>query len=627
MEKKYYTIGTAGHIDHGKTTLIKTLTNVDTDRLKEEKERNISIELGFAPLNLGEDLYVSVIDVPGHEKFIRQMISGVTGIDLMLLIVAADEGVMPQTQEHLEILNLLEVKRGIVVITKIDKVDPELVEVVKEEIRDQLEGTIYYGSKFALVDSISGNGLECLKDIIKSELLEVKPKHHTGAFRMPIDQVFTVKGQGTVVRGTVYEGSVSLGDSITVMPENLKTKARQIQVFGNYTERVVAGQRAAINLANIERDEIVRGDVIVSSDVYKITKTIDVSLKIVKGIQHPLKQRTEIKVHIGTSEVMGNVVFFDRNEVKEFNDEILCQLRLDNEIVAKRGDRFIIRRPSPAETVGGGVVVDPNGDRYKFGEKTIEMLKSKKTGSPIERMQTILDIKTLLSHKDLITFASVSEQDILRSIDECDLIKIGNSFTTPDVILNLKRLAIADLNSYHGSFPLRLGLNKAELIQNLTNSYEKLLIEYVINDLIKEGALKLNEQFISVGSFKPELQGKWAKRMEQILIKLEKDSFLVKPFAQYVSEENLPENEAKDFYHFLINQGHAYILDPIHLISTKAVNGAVKKMKNATGDSFDLQIAKEVLGISRKYLVPLIELFDKTGQTKRVENSRFWLNK
>jgi selenocysteine-specific elongation factor len=627
MEKKYYTIGTAGHIDHGKTTLIKNLTNVDTDRLKEEKERNISIELGFAPLDLGDDLHVSVIDVPGHEKFIRQMISGVTGIDLMLLIVAADEGVMPQTQEHLEILSLLEVKRGIVVITKIDKVDQELVEVVKEEIRDQLEGTIYYDSEFALVDSVSGNGLDALKKLIKTELLKVQPKHHTGAFRMPVDQVFTVKGQGTVVRGTVYEGSISLGDTITVMPENLKTKARQIQVFGNHANTVVAGQRAAINLANIERDEIVRGDVIVSSDVYKVTKTIDVSLKMVKEIQHPLKQRSEIKVHIGTSEVMGNVVFFDRNEVKESNDEILCQLRLENEIVAKRGDRFIVRRPSPAETVGGGVVVDPNGDRYKFGEKTIEMLKSKKIGSPIERMQTILDIKTLLSQKDLITIASVTEQEISQSINDCDLIKIGNSLTTPEVILSLKRLVIANLNSYHNVFPLRLGLNKAELIQNLTSSYEKLLIEYVINDLIKDATLKLNEQFVSIGSFKPELQGKWAKRMEQILVKLEKDSFLVKPFSHYVTEEKLPETEAKDFYHFLINEGHAYILDPIHLISTKALNGALKKMKDATGDSFDLQVAKEVLGISRKYLVPLIELFDKIGQTKRVENSRFWLKK
>src|SRR3954451_2388835 len=349
MSKCYFTIGMAGHIDHGKTSLTKALTNVDTDRLKEEKERQISIELGFAPLYEDGDIQISVIDVPGHERFIRQMIAGVAGIDLVVLVVAADEGVMPQTREHLEILKFLGVKSGLVAITKIDRVEEEFVELVKEDIFEELQGTVFEQAPYVLVDSISLKGIEELKTMIIETLKNQEMRDIRGALRLPIDQVFTVKGQGTVVRGTVYEGSVEEGQLLKVMPKGLDVRARQIQVHHHSANQAFAGQRAAINLSGVAKEELERGDVLVSSEHFIVTKTIDVAIHLVSDLDYMVKQRMPIKCHIGTAEVMGRIVFFDRNEIETENEEILCQLRLDDEIVTKRGDRFILRRPSPQE--------------------------------------------------------------------------------------------------------------------------------------------------------------------------------------------------------------------------------------------------------------------------------------
>lgn len=387
MDKHYYTVGMAGHIDHGKTTLTKALTNVDTDRLKEEKERQISIELGFAPLELGNDIFASVIDVPGHERFIRQMIAGVAGIDLVILVVAADEGVMPQTKEHLDILSFLGIKRGIVAVTKIDKVEIDFVELVQEEIKEQLQGTVFAESPFVMVDSLKGTGIDVLKQQIKDDLLQTEKRNANGAFRLPIDQVFTVKGQGTVVRGTVYEGTVIEGQALMILPSRRETKARQLQVHHKPSEKAVAGQRVAINLSNVTKEDLDRGDVIVDKEHFIVTNTIDISLSFINSLKHPIKQRSPIKLHLGTSEVMGKIVFFDRNEVNSDVGEVLCQLRLDEDIVTKRGDRFILRRPTPTETIGGGWIVDPNGQKYRYGEATIDMLHKKKEGTPVQRVK------------------------------------------------------------------------------------------------------------------------------------------------------------------------------------------------------------------------------------------------
>lgn len=309
MGKKYFTIGMAGHIDHGKTSLTKALTNIDTDRLKEEKERQISIEPGFAPLYEDEDLEVSVIDVPGHERFIRQMIAGVAGIDLVILVVAADEGVMPQTKEHLQILGFLGIEKGIVVISKADRVDEEFIGLVEEEILLELEGTVFEGSPSVLVDSLSLRGMEELKVLIEDELKEITPRGTTGAFRLPIDQAFSVKGQGTVVRGTVYEGSVEEGQQLKILPSGIETRARQIQVHRKQAEKAFAGQRTAINLSGVAKEDAARGQVLVSADSFTVTNVFDASIRTAEGLESAIKQRMPVKCHIGTAEVMGRIVF------------------------------------------------------------------------------------------------------------------------------------------------------------------------------------------------------------------------------------------------------------------------------------------------------------------------------
>jgi selenocysteine-specific elongation factor len=628
LEKRYFTIGMAGHIDHGKTTLTKALTNVDTDRLKEEKERQISIELGFAPLHIDDTMQISVIDVPGHERFIRQMIAGVAGIDLVILVVAADEGVMPQTKEHLEILSFLGVKRGIVAISKIDRVEEEFTELVKEEIAEQLQETIFANAPIVLINSVTKIGIDELKKTIVNELSQVEPRNSMGSFRLPIDQVFTVKGQGTVIRGTVYEGAIGEGESLTILPSLLETKARQLQIHQKPTDRASAGQRVAINLSNITTDDVTRGDVLVSSKNYVVTQTIDVVIRFVSDLQHLVKQRTLIKCHIGTSEVMGQLVFFDRNEVKEENDEIVCQIRLNDPIVTKRGDRFIVRRPTPSETIAGGWVIDPLGEKYKFGNDTVSMLLQKKEGSPIDRLIEALHKEKLLSKSELIKTTSLPEDLVVELLSKQEFLEVKANYYTLDTVLSeLSDKTVKLLESFHLEHTLRLGLNKAEISQALSGSYPKPLLDFTIDRKVTEGLIKKNGQFLALGSFEPSFPPKWGKRMENLITSIKNDYLEVKPWDEYVQEAGLPEKEASDLKWYLTSSNQLYFLDERHAIYRSSVDTAVQELKANTNDSFELKNAKDTLQLSRKYLVPFLELLDTLTITKREENRRIWVTK
>lgn len=624
-----YTIGMAGHIDHGKTSLTKALTNVDTDRLKEEKERNISIELGYAPLKIDDELHVSIIDVPGHERFIRQMIAGVAGIDLVILVIAADEGVMPQTKEHLEILSFLGIEKGIIAISKIDRVDEELLELAEEDIRDNLKGTVFESAPFVLVDSLSKKGLEELKQQIKKELEHKEMRDARGPFRLPIDQVFSVQGQGTVVRGTVYEGIVEKGSSLQVLPQGIPVKVRQIQVHHEQTEVAKAGQRAALNLGGISKQEIARGDVLVSSEHFLVTDTLDITTKFVGDLASPVKQRAPIKLHTGTTEVMGTIVFFDRNEVVEEDDEVVCQLRLDHPIVCKRGDRFILRRPTPVETIGGGWIIDPKGSKYRFGEDTIKMLMQKKEGTPNERILSILKEKALMTFEALLKFSSMDKDDLTAILNE----EKGNTvfelasgeYALYSDFEYIKNRIEEKLTEYHEEFSLRAGFNKAEIVHSFLNLYPKRLVEFVLEKLVEEGFLKKQEQYIQLATFSPHYPEKWSKRMEAVVIAIQKDEIEVQPFEQYMKNEKIPELYKDDFKYYLIQSRKAVAFDENHLLSIEAINKAANLLKSKTGEEFAVKDAKDILGLSRKYLIPLLELFDALNLTKRVEDKRKWV--
>lgn len=625
MSKRYFTIGMAGHIDHGKTSLTKALTNVDTDRLKEEKERQISIELGFAPLYEDEELQISVVDVPGHERFIRQMIAGVAGIDLVVLVVAADEGVMPQTREHLDILGFLGIRNGIIAITKIDRVEEEFVELVKDDILGELEGTVFENAPFMMVDSLSKKGIEELKNLIIETLKEQEMRDAKGAFRLPIDQVFTVKGQGTVVRGTVYEGTVEEGQVLKVLPDGIEVKARQLQVHHKPAKMAFAGQRTAINLSGVSRDDLERGEVLVSSDHFIVTNTIDVAIRVVEDLDHLVKQRTPIKCHIGTAEVMGRIVFFDRNELKEENGEILCQLRLDEKIVTKRGDRFIVRRPSPQETIGGGWVIDPRGNKYRFGQQTIEELEKKKAGTPIERINAALYEAKSLTLPELIKRTALDEETLKSNLTDDQFIQVSSKeYTLVSLIKMIEEDVKERLAEFHEENPMRAGLNKAELLQSMQKHFPKSLIEFILDNGITKGVFLRKEQFISLSSFEPHVPKSWEKRTENMLNDLKKDGLKVAYFNDYIKSAGIPDSLIVELKRLLEDQGKIVILDEQFAWYGEHFAEAVQKLKNHTGSEFEVPDAKEAVELSRKYMIPFLERLDSLGFTKRVENKRIW---
>jgi selenocysteine-specific elongation factor len=625
LEKRYFTIGMAGHIDHGKTSLTKALTNVDTDRLKEEKERQISIELGFAPLYEDQEIQISVIDVPGHERFIRQMIAGVAGIDLVVLVVAADEGVMPQTREHLDILKFLGVKNGLVAISKIDRVDEEFIELVKDDILEELNGSVFEGAPFVLVDSLSKKGIEELKDLIITTLKEQEMRDAKGAFRLPIDQVFTVKGQGTVVRGTVYEGSVEEGQTLKIMPKGLEVKARQIQVHHKQAQKAYAGQRTAINLSGVSKEDLERGDVLVSSEHFIVTKTVDVAIRVVEDLEHLVKQRMPIKLHIGTTEVMGRIVFFDRNELKEENGEILCQLRLEDEILTKRGDRFILRRPSPQETIGGGWVIDPRGNKYRFGNQTIEELEKKKVGSPKERITAAIFEAKSITLGELIKRTALDEETLNEFLEDDDFVLYnGKEFTLKMLINSIEEDIYDTLQDFHQTHSMKLGLNKAELLQSMQKRFPKSLLDFVVENGIANGTFNRKGQFVSLTDFVPHVPKSWQKRTENMLSELKKDGMKVRYYKDYFSDSGIPDHLESDLRRFLEEQEYVVHLDEQFAYHGDVFKEAVEKLRSGTGKEFEVGNAKEILDISRKYMIPFLERLDSKGLTKRVENKRVW---
>jgi selenocysteine-specific elongation factor len=625
LEKRYFTIGMAGHIDHGKTSLTKALTNVDTDRLKEEKERQISIELGFAPLYEDQEIQISVIDVPGHERFIRQMIAGVAGIDLVVLVVAGDEGVMPQTREHLDILKFLGVKNGLVAISKIDRVDEEFIELVKDDILEELTGSVFEGAPFVLVDSLSKKGIEELKELIITTLKEQEMRDVKGAFRLPIDQVFTVKGQGTVVRGTVYEGTVEEGQTLKIMPEGLEVKARQIQVHHKQAQKAYAGQRTAINLSGVSKEDLERGDVLVSSEHFIVTKTVDVAIRVVEDLEHMVKQRMPIKLHIGTTEVMGRIVFFDRNELKEENGEILCQLRLEEEILTKRGDRFILRRPSPQETIGGGWVIDPRGNKYRFGNQTIEELEKKKVGSPKERITAAIFEAKSLTLGELIKRTALDEETLKEFLEDDDFVLYnGKEYTLKMLINSIEEDIYDTLQEFHQTHSMKIGLNKAELLQSMQKRFPKSLLDFVIENGIANGTFDRKGQFVSLTDFVPHVPKSWQKRTENMLSELKKDGMKVRYYKDYFSDSGIPDHLETDLRRFLEEQELVVHLDEQFAYHGDVFKEAVEKLRSGTGEEFEVGNAKEILDLSRKYMIPFLERLDSKGLTKRVENKRVW---
>ncbi len=628
-------IGTAGHIDHGKTTLIKALTGRDTDRLKEEKERGISIELGFTYFDLPSGRRAGIIDVPGHEKFIKNMLAGAGGIDVVVLVIAADEGVMPQTREHLNILSLLQVKKGIIALTKKDMVDQEWLEMITEQIRDEVKDSFLKEASIMPVSSVTGEGLkELIAEIDKvTEVVEEKDTHEV--FRLPVDRSFTITGFGTVVTGTLISGSISEGDKVEIYPHKTETRVRSIQVHEKNVKTAFAGQRVAINIANVKLDEIQRGDVLTQLGRMESSMMLDARLEMLASADKSIDNRDRLRLYHGTSEIMCRVVLLDREELKP-GDSAFVQLRLEEETACMKGDRFVIRTYSPMLTIGGGTILEPNPPKRKrFKEDVIEELKIKEQGNPAEMVEGYLIqnsdkypdkkaiIKAVGSMNDELygkIAAELSEKKLIREFKLGDETYVLHIRYLKDVETKLTEI----LEAYHRKNPLKSGISKEELRTRIFEGMKPRLADLVFGYFETDGIIKLENQYIAQSGFKVQFN----KVQEQIKTVIEKsyreNRFNPPKLVELAEASSLDKNQCQLVYTALIEMGELIKLDEDIAFSRDAYNEAVELVRKHIKNNGPIQLGqfRDILGTSRKYAMALLDHFDQNKITKRVGDNR-----
>ena len=626
--KRPITIGIAGHIDHGKTALTKALTHIETDRLAEEQARHISIENGYAFFDLEPGWRAAVIDVPGHERFIRKMIAGVAGIDIALVIVAADEGVMPQTREHLAILELLGVVPTIFVLTKSETVHHDMLELIQDDIAETIKGTLYEDAAFYCVDSLSGRGIGALKRAIKEAAMTVGEKKHGDYLRLPIDDVFTLHGHGTIIRGTIFDGQITNQENYELLPNRRQVRIKQLQVHHDQVNEAFAGQRVAVNLAGVEQAEVKRGDVLVTPAIYSVTQRIDVLLHSLPSLKKPLKQRMLVTLHIGTSQVRGKLLLFDRQRLGE-GLSVVAQLELDTPIVTQRGDRFILRRPTPVETIGGGKVLDVDASRHRFGRQTVEQLEALVKGTPETIILAELEKCRVMPEKDIRevmrSFSEDEGQCLLHrlTVDKKVVVIDSSYYLSYKTYSHYLNSLLDSLKTYHEQYPLRSGMPRSEWISRSSVPTE--VIQAFIKQLVVDNKVINRDFLVSRGDFVPHCPKEWAGRLEQVRKQLQVSGLQAEGWAEIVQQARLPEDIATDYKYFLLDSGCALQVEENRLMDRLVFDEAVERLRKKNAEGFTLQEARETLQLSRKYLISFLELCDVLKYTIREGNVRHWL--
>ncbi len=629
---KHVVLGTAGHIDHGKTSLVKALTGVDTDRLKEEKERGITIELGFTFLDLPSGIRLGIVDVPGHEKFIKHMVAGAWGIDLVALVIAADEGVMPQTREHLDICTLLRIKKGLIVLTKMDLVDQELIDIVKEDVMEVVKDTFLKDAPILTVSSVTGEGISQLVSAIDRLSKEVEERSSDGLFRLPIDRVFTMKGFGLVVTGTVVSGAITLGETVEVLPSGKEGKVRNIQVHNQSVERAQAGQRAAINLQGLETTDINRGDVLIRPHTLSPTKVVDVYLEYLRNATRPLRHRTIQRFHIGTSLATASIYLIDREELIP-GEGGFAQLRLDRPIVALPQDRFVIRGSSAIQTCGGGVILNTHPEKHKrFSGEVISDLTLLRDGSPVDvlRLHVLRSGESGKNLNQLLTQVAVppneAQEILMRMVEKKELILIDSEklkVIDQSHYQGLREKVIAQLKDFHVRFPMKSGLAKEELRTKLPSGVEMKLFQMLVNDLLQSKKIVMEKDKLRLPDHKVSSADEkgLSKRVEEAVLKGALQPPSPKDLSELWSED---EKEMLAIFEHLVHEGTLIKIKsglyfhriPLETLKEKLVL-YLKRHKEITTPQF-----KEMTGASRKYVIPLIEYFDQVKLTLRLGDKR-----
>ncbi|MFH2219224.1 MAG: selenocysteine-specific translation elongation factor [Pseudomonadota bacterium] len=630
---KQIILGTAGHIDHGKTSLIKALTGIDTDRLKEEKLRGITIELGFASLDLPSGQHLGIVDVPGHEKYVKNMVAGATGIDIVSMVIAADEGVMPQTREHMEICALLGINHGFVVLTKIDMVDEEWLELVTEDIREFTRGTFLEEKPIVPVSSVTGQGIPEFIKTLDELSADVPPRSSAGIFRLPVDRVFTMKGFGTVITGTLVSGRVQVGDTVRVYPSSVISKVRGIQVHNLSVDVAEAGMRTAINFQGLEKAAVNRGEVLARPGDLKPSYMVDISFHFLKSNKKPIKTRTPVRFHTGTSEVLGNLVLLDTEEILP-GVSTPAQLRLDSPVAVVKDDRFVIRSYSPIRTIGGGHVINPIPPKHKrfkpevikglkgLAESTSEEIIEYHVMESLYRGVTFTDLKLMTNMPDKQLDNSLQDLLSKRSIILVD--KENRIFIHHGSFEKLKQEFTQCMEKYHGANPLKAGMPKEELKSRLPSAPGSKLFNMTLSQMIKDKHIIAEENMVRLASHTISLA------VDQSAIKMKilnvyRESGLTPPyFKEFSKTLGVNPSQSKDVLMLLVDEGLIVKAKEDLYFHTEAIDGLKKRLVSFLENHEEITTPqfKDMVGVSRKYLIPLIEYFDAKNITLRVGDSR-----
>ena len=630
---KHFIIGTAGHVDHGKTALIKAITGIDTDRLKEEKERGISIELGFASLTLPNGRTFGIVDVPGHERFIRNMVSGASGIDMVIMVIAADEGVMPQTREHLHICSLLGIKKGLVALTKVDMVTEEWRDLVKDDVHEFLKGTFLEASPVIPVSSITGAGLEELLDAFGRVASEIEGESDAGIFRLPVDRAFTMKGFGTVVTGTLISGDIKLGEEVEILPTGVTAKVRGIQIHNQSATIAEAGQRTAINLQGVEKDTIVRGDVLARPRTLKPSIRLDVCVEYLSNNSRRLKNRNLVRFHVGTNEAIGRIILLDREDV-EPGAKASAQVVLESPIVAMARDRFVIRSYSPVTTIGGGMIVDPLPKKHKRNsEKVNHEIDLLHDGTDTERAAIIiersgiegigiseLEMRTGVHQnilKDILGTLSSKKQVVVLDVDESRIISFS-------IYQNLQGRILLEMRAYHERYPLKEGVSKEELRSTAGQFARPRLFNMAVRELEKRGEIVVERENIRLSGHRVDLKGE----LEDIRSKIAEiymDAGLTPPSIKELMEKFAGQRSlAESVINVMLKEGSLVKINEdlyFHKEVLTRLREDYKSLLVRDGKATPASM-KELTSLSRKFIIPLMEYFDITKLTIRAGDHR-----
>jgi selenocysteine-specific elongation factor len=622
-------LGTAGHIDHGKTAFVKALTGIDTDRLKEEKERGITIELGFAYLQLPSGQMLGIVDVPGHERFVKHMLAGATGIDLVALIIAADEGVMPQTREHLEICQLLKIKQGLVVLTKTDLVDQDWLTLVKEDVAKFLAGTFLEKSPVVEFSALTGQGLPAVVQAIEALVKELPSREIGHFFRLPIDRVFSMKGFGTVITGTCISGEIRTGDEISIYPGNVESRIRGIQVHNQEVDQVRAGLRTAINLQGIDKAQVERGQIAAAKGSLHPTRILDAVLELLPSAPHKIKNRTKTRFHTGTTEIMANVVLLDREELLP-GQKGFVQIRLERPTAVIVRDRYVLRSYSPVRTIGGGEIINALPQTKKrFSQAALQELQILSNPELDRRIEQHLRLGRFQGvEKSLLLFLTNAghkefEKTIQNLLSQKKIIAYDKDlFVHAEFLDRLRAECLAILKEFHQAFPLKPGFSKEELRSRSAATDNPRLFNYLINQWTRDGDLVQEKELVRLCGHKVTLaqdQQKVRQQMAELYLK----SGLQPPYFKEI-QETFAGQAGQDVLAVMVKEGvlvkvkedlyfHQQVIQTLEqkLIAFLKENGRI-----------DMPGFKELTNVSRKYTVPLLEYFDLQQLTVRVGDTR-----